>query len=77
MTPVPPMATGCWQGTLMLSGIRPGTSQVGANATVAPLFIGACPPYRGSWRFSRGATMSTTKGYRALQVGAFYRVAKS
>jgi hypothetical protein len=34
----------------------------GANTTVAPLFISACPPYLGgSWTFSRSATMSTAK----------------
>jgi hypothetical protein len=27
-------------------GIRAGTSQIGANTIVAPLFIGARPPYR-------------------------------
>jgi hypothetical protein len=26
--------------------MRPGTSQIGANTIVAPLFIGACEPYR-------------------------------
>jgi hypothetical protein len=28
------------------SGIAPGTSEVGANTTLAVLFIGACAPYR-------------------------------
>jgi hypothetical protein len=38
------------------------TNRAGSDPTVAPLFIGTLPtlPWR-SWRFSRSATLSTTK----------------